>query len=694
MDPNRASADQQKDFLSFLFTADSFPDAQRTDHHQIDLLSSSSSGQPPRTPSSMANFSAAAGMSGLNSMDIMNSMNSLLQGIDPAQQSQQGQSSNMGMNMFGQNQLTPQMLLEKQYKLTQLHQLQQLQSQIQNQIFQQQLALISGQASVLNQNESSTDAYPTPVSSTELRPTPNHEFMPRVQQQQQQQQQHFGTMPSMQQHQKDIFAPQSTMDPSALQSPHIPPSGSFHPNHHSHAHSHHLHPGSASAPANLVFNTLPSPSDIELDLSPITSPWLPAYQQHVPSTSSGSASASGSGAGAGSSGSSVTRAGNKRTASPSGENAATARKRMSPSVSTFPKKHHLPRAAKSATNTPLMHATGRSRRNSSAMTAAMDMPGAADSPSPVDLAMPPPASRTRSSRTPPGGGGVNPGGGGNREGGDLQAQVDVARSAMTPVTPASIMNLGRLGISSSLTAGGPADAGSGNKGKEGSRAKEGASAAASTSTSTSISKGGSSKKGSLPLISPGPKPILPAGGTPAPLTLTPSPLTLPRKSHKDAEQKRRDSLKHAYDDLRILLPPLPLPSEDGGGVGSGAFGDAAPLPGALPPRGPPKAGGDGPNRAVSKLQLLRCGNEYIRLLKGRVERRDVEVERLRREVRRLRVGAGAEGGEEGMDGMDGEEEEEVDLERDLDAEEAGMGLFGSGVRRGDTIEEDVEEEGE
>ena len=34
--------------------------------------------------------------------------------------------------------LTPQMLLEQQYKLTQLHQLQQLQNQIQSQIFQQQ----------------------------------------------------------------------------------------------------------------------------------------------------------------------------------------------------------------------------------------------------------------------------------------------------------------------------------------------------------------------------------------------------------------------------------------------------------------------------------------------------------------------------------------------------------------------------
>ena len=60
------------------------------------------------------------------------------------------------------------------------------------------------------------------------------------------------------------------------------------------------------------------------------------------------------------------------------------------------------------------------------------------------------------------------------------------------------------------------------------------------------------------------------------------------------------------------------------------------LPGAMPPRGPPRGDGDGPNRGVSKLALLRCGNEFIRELKWKVERRDVEIERLRNEVKRLR----------------------------------------------------------
>jgi hypothetical protein len=132
----------------------------------------------------------------------------------------------------------------------------------------------------------------------------------------------------------------------------------------------------------------------------------------------------------------------------------------------------------------------------------------------------------------------------------------------------------------------------------------------------------------------------------------------PRKtSHKAAEQKRRDSLKSTFDDLRHLLPPIPLPSDEN-------FPDEPILPGALPPRGPPKAGGEGPNKGVSKLQLLRCGNDFIRQLKGRVERRDEEIDKLRLEVLRLRGFVGS---------MPTFDEEELDLERDLDANEAAFG---------------------
>ena len=163
-----------------------------------------------------------------------------------------------------------------------------------------------------------------------------------------------------------------------------------------------------------------------------------------------------------------------------------------------------------------------------------------------------------------------------------------------------------------------------------------------------------------------------------PVSASPSTPFMPpqirKSSHKAAEQKRRDSLKTSFDDLRILLPPIPLPSEEG-------YPDEPILPGAMPPRGPPKGNAEGPNRGVSKLQLLRCGNEYIKVLKGRVDRRDEEIARLRQEVRRLREVVG----EEAAAPPDGQEM--IDLERNLDACEISGGVFGrmraSSIAEGD-----------
>ncbi len=211
-----------------------------------------------------------------------------------------------------------------------------------------------------------------------------------------------------------------------------------------------------------------------------------------------------------------------------------------------------------------------------------------------------------------------------------------------------------------------------------------------------------------------------------------------KSSHKAAEQKRRDSLKTTYDELRVLLPRIPLPGEDGGGsggsgsnVGGGTsaensiFGNVVNplLPGALPPRGPPKPGGEGPNKSVSKLQRLICGNEYIKTLKGRVERRDDEIVRLRREVKKLRQllglvgnqgGEGIEsGGESGGSSIMGDEQGEpyamsvasllehldleLDLDKDIDAVETGSGTMetAGGVTTASShlaIEDDDEED--
>ncbi|KAF8327304.1 hypothetical protein F5887DRAFT_1191223, partial [Amanita rubescens] len=142
------------------------------------------------------------------------------------------------------------------------------------------------------------------------------------------------------------------------------------------------------------------------------------------------------------------------------------------------------------------------------------------------------------------------------------------------------------------------------------------------------------------------------------------------------------------------------------------------LPGALPPRGPPKAGGEGPNKGVSKLQLLICGNEFIKTLKGRVERRDDEIARLRQEVKKLREllslvsnqcilemessgkGDGSTGkidvGEDQvepctttMESLMAQLDLALDLDRDIDAvEKMGSGTIetaGGGGRRDDNI---------
>ena len=173
----------------------------------------------------------------------------------------------------------------------------------------------------------------------------------------------------------------------------------------------------------------------------------------------------------------------------------------------------------------------------------------------------------------------------------------------------------------------------------------------------------------------------------------------PRKtSHKAAEQKRRDSLKTTFDDLRTLLPPIPLPSEmdefGSGGIIPGIPGawpprSASGLPGSLPPRGPPKAGSEGPNKGVSKLQLLICGNEYIRVLKSRIERRDEEIGRLRKGVSKLRTLLKETEGRNDTDVamVDAEYGYDLDLERDLDAVElqthneggGGIGIGTAGI---------------
>ncbi|OCF39019.1 hypothetical protein I317_07195 [Kwoniella heveanensis CBS 569] len=150
-----------------------------------------------------------------------------------------------------------------------------------------------------------------------------------------------------------------------------------------------------------------------------------------------------------------------------------------------------------------------------------------------------------------------------------------------------------------------------------------------------------------------------------------------KTSHKAAEQKRRDSLKAGFDELRLLLPPINVEALDAE--------TGEPIPGSSAPRLLPKSSlvpDDNPNRGVSKVALLRFSNEYIEKLKGRVDRRDTYIERLREEVRKLRARGGEDpntsdigavpedGGSEGegegdmsssQAGEDGGSEEDVDV---------------------------------
>jgi hypothetical protein len=227
-----------------------------------------------------------------------------------------------------------------------------------------------------------------------------------------------------------------------------------------------------TAPANLVFDTtppipLPSPEDLDFDLSPL-SPWMDPYKPEHSQQPRGS----------------------KRTASPhEEEQTKAARQRPSPPrIPPTPNStKRAPRSTKSASSTPLMRSSRVRGRNNSTSG---DIPG--DSPSPVDLLMPPPGAPASQP--------------------DLNASsgygnVPVANSSptsatgriqhITPVTPASIMNMGGLGMNSGLSP--PTHAVKiDGKGKSAGRGKD-------SSPSVPISKKGNG----VPLVSPSLKPILP-----------------------------------------------------------------------------------------------------------------------------------------------------------------------------------------
>ena len=513
--------------------------------------------------------------------------------------------------------------------------------------------------------------------------------------------------------------------------------------HHQHQPQFYHQPGTNSAPEHIAFRRR-SPKDVDLDISPLTSPWLGAHQHHSQQSHQQQQQLQGF----------ATTNSNKRTASSSGDESSSrpSRKKQSPAIrptlaGTGPlsagsnsggatvsptNKRSSYRTSKSTTSTPLLRGS-RSRRGSTIGTGMTGGEVEGDTPSPVDLSMPPPAPPS-SSDHPEGGNNSNIDmggmmmmemGGGEGGGGEMMGFEGMGVEArLTPVTPASIMNLGRLGLNTNVNTGNgnnnltsQVSTISGN-GAQPTRQSRSAVAGMGKLRLATSERGGKGSRGggrgpASALISPSLKPILPgtsyplspfyllsfmiAGSTDTPMSPTAPataggtpPLQVRKTSHKAAEQKRRDSLKTTFDDLRGLLPPISLPELPSPSDDPNNPVPARPLlPGALPPRGPPKAGGEGPNKGVSKLQLLICGNDYIRALKGRVDRRDAEIVKLRKEVGRLRERVGTE--------TDGQLEQDMcDLEKDLDACEIGKGgsgqaqmsVGGSGSVVGDDEDDD------
>jgi hypothetical protein len=155
------------------------------------------------------------------------------------------------------------------------------------------------------------------------------------------------------------------------------------------------------------------------------------------------------------------------------------------------------------------------------------------------------------------------------------------------------------------------------------------------------------------LLGLSPHAILSTTGAASARNSLPGPGENRRTSHKAAEQKRRDSLKMCFEELRHILPPIPPDQDDDykrpgeGNVGGQRNGDVDPI---------------NPNKGISKVALLRKSNEYVLHLHVRLARRDGVIELLRERVRELSRKLGHDeivGGIEGVDfgSVDPEDEE-------------------------------------
>lgn len=480
----------------------------------------------PSAPQTPGNFSSQPPLPPMPNLPFgSETLQHLMPSMDPSVQ-QQGSSQS--------SQSTPQVLLEQQFRLNQLQQLQQLQTQI----FQQQVSLMSFQAhsmpatgppitalAIVIELTECPDYYSWRYSAVKLHflerkhsegrgweigseSNSSMVYQLRVRRA------HSSLSPSLTttiapsgelraQTSSDFVSPLLLQSGAGLttmaqQPNNLPPDVSNYPSFMSQ--SHHMMPSAPhSAPAHIAFEispplSMPSGSSDFNDISPLTSPWLGPFNNSSTQTTQGQG---GSAVGLKRRGASSSGDEETSDARPSRKRQSSIRSALRQGVSTQ-QKHAAMRGSRSANSTPLFNGLARPSMGMD-VPDMHDLPG--DSPSPIELPpMPPPANPSQSAPdlTSTVGGPVM----------TVPSNATTSVSAMTPVTPASIMNLGRIGINSALAPPGGAQEHVAPKKKDG-----GVRARASSKSAAFIEPGrttrSADKAASVPLVSPSLKPIRP-----------------------------------------------------------------------------------------------------------------------------------------------------------------------------------------
>ncbi|KAJ7574417.1 hypothetical protein C8J56DRAFT_471824 [Mycena floridula] len=286
--------------------------------------------------------------------------------------------------------------VSQQFKLAQLQQLQQLQ----NQIFQQQIALISGGGPAPQPYQESNTRYPEHNQNYGgglPTPGPSPDFVLYGDYQNREREPSFTPSPSF-----STSGPSPAFDRFTRSTHSFPSSSDF------------TNRGTTSAPAHIAFSI----SDMEPDISPLTSPWLggvdygvqyrreqsqpisqtdaqPFPESHTPTDLADSQG----------------RSRRKRAASSTEDEVA--RKKQSPAIRAS---NSTRMSSESSSSNPTRSPVIKAKRRSSKLVESPSTK-ALDSPSPVD--MPPPIQAP-----------------------EAQAKVNSTDASLQPVTPASMMNIG------------------------------------------------------------------------------------------------------------------------------------------------------------------------------------------------------------------------------------------------------------